>query len=66
MRDLKTEAGELKFGLAAVALLIDRLSLRAGNDCYTRDNDNYGALTLQRRHLRFTGCTCCSRLRGTR
>ncbi|PZR00840.1 MAG: DNA topoisomerase [Cereibacter sphaeroides] len=54
MRDLETEAGELQFGLAAVALLIDRLSLRAGNECYTRDNGSYGALTLQRRHLRFT------------
>ncbi|MEZ5778648.1 MAG: DNA topoisomerase IB [Paracoccaceae bacterium] len=52
-RDLARKAGEREFALAAAVALIDRLSLRAGSPVYARENDTYGALTLQRRHLRF-------------
>ncbi|MCB1341333.1 MAG: DNA topoisomerase IB [Pseudooceanicola sp.] len=53
-RDLAEEPGAETFALAAALLLIDRLSLRVGNEEYARENGSYGALTLKRRHLRLT------------
>jgi len=53
-RDLAEEPGEERFALAAALMLIDRLSLRVGNETYARENGSYGALTLKRRHLRVT------------
>ena len=56
-RDLTSEAGDLKFALAAAVFLIDRLSLRIGTRDYAVENGSYGALTLKRRHVRLTdGC----------
>ncbi|MGR3504152.1 DNA topoisomerase IB [Pseudaestuariivita sp.] len=55
LRDLKGEAGELHFALAAAAALIDRMALRAGTEAYAQDNGSYGALTLRDRHLRLEG-----------
>ncbi|GHF69340.1 DNA topoisomerase IB [Seohaeicola zhoushanensis] len=52
--DLAEDPGGERFALAAALLLIDRLSLRVGNEEYARQNGSYGALTLQRRHLRLT------------
>lgn len=53
-RDLAEEPGDERFALAAAVLLIDRLSLRVGNEAYARENGSYGALTLKRRHLKLT------------
>ena len=53
-RDLAEDPGGERFALAAALLLIDRLSLRVGNETYARENGSYGALTLRRRHLRLT------------
>ncbi|KNG92378.1 DNA topoisomerase IB [Pseudaestuariivita atlantica] len=53
--DLKGEAGEERFALAAAAALIDRMALRAGSEAYTEQNGSYGALTLRNRHLTLDG-----------
>ena len=53
-RDLAEEPGGERFALAAALLLIDRLSLRVGNESYAKVNGSYGALTLRRKHLRLT------------
>jgi DNA topoisomerase I len=50
-RDLQREAGELEFGLAAIAVLLDRLHLRVGSAAHTARNRTYGATTLLRRHM---------------
>lgn len=51
-RDLKAPPGDPRFALAAAVTLIDRLSLRVGNEEYARENGSYGALTLRNRHVR--------------
>ncbi len=53
-RDLTLDPGQERFAIAAAVKLIDRLSLRVGNTFYARENDSYGALTLKRRHVRFS------------
>lgn len=50
-RDLKGELGDRAFALAAAVAMIDRLSLRVGNQVYAKTNRTYGTLTLKRRHL---------------
>ncbi len=55
LRDLKTDAGEQVFALAAATALIDRGALRVGNPDYTEQNGSYGALTLRNRHVQFEG-----------
>ena len=50
-RDLKEELGAREFALAAAVAMIDRLSLRVGNQVYAKSNSTYGTLTLKRRHL---------------
>ncbi|WP_045391455.1 DNA topoisomerase IB [Falsirhodobacter sp. alg1] len=50
-RDLKGEAGDMTFSLAAMVLLIDRTHLRAGNPSYALENRTFGATTLLARHL---------------
>lgn len=50
-RDLNGELGEREFALAAAVAMIDRLSLRVGNQVYAKTNRTYGTLTLKRRHL---------------
>jgi len=56
-RDLKGEAGDLSFSLAAMVMLIDRAYLRAGNPAYTLENRTFGATTLLNRHLSLEGGT---------
>lgn len=51
-RDLKGELGARAFALAAAVAMIDRLSLRVGNQIYAETNQTYGTLTLKRQHLR--------------
>ena len=50
-RDLRAPPGEPRFALAAAVTLIDRLSLRVGNEEYARENGSFGALTLRNRHV---------------
>lgn len=67
-RDLRAEAGEPDFALAAALALIDRLALRVGHDEYARENGSHGALTLRRRHLRLSddGLRLCFTAKGGR
>lgn len=51
-RDLAGEAGAEGFAVAAVLLMIDRLSLRVGSAAYAAENGSFGATTLRHRHLR--------------
>lgn len=51
-RDLKAPPGDPRFALAAAVTLIDRLSLRVGNEEYARENGSFGALTLRNQHVR--------------
>ncbi|MGJ8624699.1 MAG: DNA topoisomerase IB [Yoonia sp.] len=53
--DLKAEAGDLEFTLAAAVTLIDRAALRVGNPQYLDENGSYGAVTLHNRHISLTG-----------
>ncbi|QUS36665.1 DNA topoisomerase IB [Falsirhodobacter algicola] len=50
-RDLRGEAGDLSFSLAAMVMLIDRAYLRAGTPAYMLENRTFGATTLLSRHL---------------
>lgn len=50
-RDLSADPGDAEFALAAAVMIIDRTSLRVGQQEYSRENGSYGALTLKRRHL---------------
>lgn len=54
LRDLQGEAGDQAFAVAAVLLMIDRLSIRVGNPAYASLNGSFGATTLRRRHLKLT------------
>ncbi|WP_136683711.1 DNA topoisomerase IB [Falsirhodobacter xinxiangensis] len=51
LRDLKGEAGDLDFSLAAMTMLIDRAYLRIGTPAYTLENKTFGATTLLPRHV---------------
>ena len=52
LRDLRGEAGDLDFSLAAIAGLLDRVHLRIGSPEYAATNRSYGATTLLNRHLK--------------
>ncbi|MGP3696913.1 DNA topoisomerase IB [Rhodobacter sp. NSM] len=51
-RDLRAEAGELAFSLAALTMLIDRTWLRVGSSAYAEENRTFGATTLLSRHVK--------------
>lgn len=51
-RDLRAPTGASRFALAAAVTLIDRLSLRVGNEEYARENGSFGALTLRNKHVK--------------
>jgi DNA topoisomerase I len=63
-RDLEGDAGELRFSLAALTMLIDRAYLRVGSDAYTRENKTFGATTLLSRHLKLDDDTIRLRYRA--
>ena len=52
-RDLRNDAGDRAFAIAAVLAMIDRLSLRVGHAEYA-DHGAYGATTLRPRHVKLT------------
>lgn len=55
--DLRAEAGDLHFTLAAIVALADSFPLRAGNRSAASENGTYGATTLLKRHLKFDDTT---------
>ncbi|MDM8167914.1 DNA topoisomerase IB [Roseovarius sp.] len=56
---LRTPAGSRELALASVLALLDRASIRVGSAGYAKENESFGATTLQNRHVRFdeTGVT---------
>lgn len=50
---LRAPKGSRDLALAAVLALLDRASLRIGNEDYARENGSYGATTLLGEHVRF-------------
>lgn len=50
-RDLGRNQPDQRFVCAALVRLIDRTSLRVGNDEYARENGTYGATTLRMKHI---------------
>ena len=63
-RDLARDAGDLEFGLAAVAMLLDRAHPRLGSAVQAADSRTYGATTLLNRHLRLEDGTARLRYRA--
>lgn len=53
--DLDRSQDDAIFLLASLVALLDETHLRVGNRAYTRDNGSYGATTLLKRHLSFSG-----------
>lgn len=51
--NLCAQTGSRDLALAAILALLDRASLRIGNEYYARENNSYGATTLLRKHIRF-------------
>lgn len=54
-KDLQEDVGDKEFAIAAAVTLIDRTGLRVGNPQYLEENGSYGALTLRKRHVSFSG-----------
>lgn len=54
-QDLRADAGEREFALAAAVTLTDRAALQVGNPQYLAENGSQGALKLRNRHLRLSG-----------
>jgi DNA topoisomerase-1 len=50
--------------LAAVVQLLERTSIRVGNDEYARDNKSFGLTTMQDRHVEVKGTKMRFRFRG--
>ena len=50
--DLRAEAGELEFTLAAIVALADAAALRPGSRSAASENRTFGATTLLKRHLK--------------
>lgn len=50
--DLRAEAGDLEFTLAAMVALADAAALRPGSRSATSENRTYGATTLLKRHVK--------------
>jgi DNA topoisomerase-1 len=52
---LKGDVGEEETAIAAVLALMDRGSVRVGDEAYTEQNRSYGASTIRSRHVNFDG-----------
>ncbi|MCV2868851.1 DNA topoisomerase IB [Defluviimonas sp. WL0002] len=52
-RSLGAETGSAELALGTVLALIDRASIRIGNQAYATQNQSFGATTLLGRHVRF-------------
>jgi DNA topoisomerase-1 len=53
-QDLKRETPDKTFVSAALIRLIDRTSIRVGNQYYAKENGSYGATTLRRKHVKLS------------
>lgn len=62
-RDLKG-SDERSRALAAAVRMIDKLGLRVGGSEYAKENESFGASTLQRRHVTVKGDTVHLTFRG--
>jgi DNA topoisomerase I len=63
-RDIKRPGLPREKVLAAMLRLMDRTSIRVGNEEYARTNHSYGLTTLEDRHARFHGSDIQLRFRG--
>ena len=51
LRDLRRDAGDRAFAIAACLALLDRAAIRVGTETYAEENGSFGASTLLNRHL---------------
>ena len=63
-RDLEKPGTPREKVLAAVVRLLDRTLIRVGNEEYARENNSYGATTLQEHHVDVDGSLLKIRFRG--
>jgi DNA topoisomerase I len=63
-RDMRREGLPREKVLAAIVYLMDRTSIRIGNEEYTRDNGSFGMATLRDRHVAVRGSQMRFRFRG--
>jgi DNA topoisomerase-1 len=54
-RGLEAAPGSFDFAAATLATLLDTVPMRIGNSVYAAENGTFGATTLTRRHVRFSG-----------
>ena len=52
-RDLRENTPSKKFASAALTRLIDKTSMRIGNQSYADENGSYGATTLKHKHVKY-------------
>jgi DNA topoisomerase-1 len=63
-RDMRRDGLPREKVLAAIVYLMDRTSIRIGNEEYTRDNGSFGMATLRDRHVDVRGSQMRFRFRG--
>ena len=63
-RDLRLPGLQRNKVLAAVVRLLDRTSIRVGNEEYARENNSFGLTTLRSRHVHITRSKLRFRFRG--
>lgn len=63
-RDMRREGLTREKVLAAIVYLMDRTSIRIGNEEYSRENGSFGMATLQDRHVNVRGSQMRFRFRG--
>jgi DNA topoisomerase I len=63
-RDLRLPGLQRDKVLAAVVRLLDRTSIRVGNEEYARENNSFGLTTLRSRHVHITRSKLRFRFRG--
>ena len=64
VKDLERPGMPREKVLAAIVRLLDRTLVRVGNERYARDNESFGATTLQEDHVRVSGDRLELRFRG--
>ena len=42
--------------IAIMFRILQKTHIRVGNDCYAKDNNTYGLTSLEKRHVKITGC----------
>lgn len=54
-RDLRENSPSKRYASAALTRLIDKTSMRIGNQTYAEENGSFGATTLRQKHLKYDG-----------